>query len=73
MKDPALYPYETQAAPASEGGGFIVSFPDMPGCHGVGDTPEAALDDGRLALFACLDALRAVGRESPPPSSAAMS
>lgn len=70
MKDPNAFPYVTAAAPDSEGGGFVVSFPDLPGCHGVGATEEEALADGRQALFACLDALRAVGREQPTPSSA---
>jgi len=43
-----------------------VRFPDIPGCLGVGDTPEEAVEDGQQALFACLDALKAVDR---PPLS----
>lgn len=70
MKDPKLYRHETSVAPPEDGGGFVVAFPDLPGCHGVGATPEEALADGQQALFACLDALRAVGREAPVPTPA---
>jgi len=69
MTDPSVYRYELAPIPEAEGGGYMVSFPDLPGCHGVGDTEEAALADGRQALFACLDALRAVGRAAPEPSA----
>ncbi len=36
---------------------------------GVGDTPEEAVEDGQKALFACLDALKAVDRAPPAPSA----
>ncbi|MDI4667055.1 type II toxin-antitoxin system HicB family antitoxin [Xanthobacter autotrophicus] len=64
------YPVTLAPIPAEEGGGFVASFPDVPGCHGVGDTEEEALADGRQALFACIDALKAADREPPQPGSA---
>jgi predicted RNase H-like HicB family nuclease len=40
----------------------------MPGVIGIGDNEEDAIADGQQALFACLDALKAVDREPPVPS-----
>ena len=65
MSDLSVYRYDVAPIPPEEGGGYIVRFPDIPGCLGVGDTPEEAVEDGQQALFACLDALKAVDR--PPP------
>jgi len=68
VTDPAAYPYDVKPIPPEEGGGFLATFPDIPGCLGVGDTPEEALADGRQALFACIDALKAADRVPPEPS-----
>jgi antitoxin HicB len=70
MSDPVTYRCEVAPIPSADGGGYVARFPDIPGCLGVGDTPEDALDDGRKALFACLDALKAVDRTPPVPSVA---
>lgn len=67
MRDPSAYRYEVAPLPEAEGGGYVVSFPGVSGCFGVGDTEEEAVADGQKALFACLDALKAVGREAPAP------
>ncbi|MFG1480349.1 type II toxin-antitoxin system HicB family antitoxin [Xanthobacter sp. V4C-4] len=69
MTDIAAYRHELKPIAPEEGGGFVACFPDIPGCLGVGDTPEEALADGRLALFACIDALRAADRVPPEPSA----
>ena len=63
------YPYELAELAAEDGGGFLVTFPDIPGVIGIGETREEAIADGQQALFACIDALRAVDRE-PPIASA---
>ncbi|MFG1347449.1 type II toxin-antitoxin system HicB family antitoxin [Xanthobacter autotrophicus DSM 431] len=68
--DLSAYPCAVAPIPPEEGGGFVASFPDLPGCHGVGETPEEAVADGRLALFACIDALKAADRTPPAPGSA---
>ncbi len=69
MSDPSAYRYSVTAIPAEHGGGYVVSFLDIPGCLGVGETSEEAVEDGQHALFACLDALKAVDREPPVPSA----
>jgi antitoxin HicB len=68
MADINGYPYEITPLPEAEGGGFVVSFVDIPGCIGVGDTQEEAIEDGQLAVVAVLDALKGVDRR-PPRSS----
>ncbi len=46
---------------ASEGG-FIARAPDLPGCMGDGDTPEAAEADCRAAALEWLDEHARLGR-----------
>lgn len=67
MSDGPVYRTELARAPAAEGGYYVLSYPEIPGCFGVGDTEEEAMEDGRRALIAVLDALKAVDR--PPPES----
>jgi antitoxin HicB len=62
------YRFELLSLPADEGGGYVVSFPDIPGCLGAGDAVEEALEDGQKALLASLDAFKAVDRKPPEPS-----
>jgi antitoxin HicB len=69
MSDPAAYRYDVASLPAEEGGGYIVTFPDIPGCLGAGDTPEEAIEDGQRACLACLDALKAEDRPAPTSSA----
>lgn len=68
MSDPSDYRYAATPLPPEDGGGYVVTFVDIPGCLGVGDTEAEAIEDGQKALFACLDALKAVDREAPVPS-----
>lgn len=70
MTDLDAYRYEVAELAAGDGGGFIVTFPDIPGVIGIGGSREDAIADGRQALYACIDALEAVDRE-PPVAAAA--
>lgn len=36
-------PYKMEIVPDTEEGGYVVSFPDLPGCLTVGDTIEEAI------------------------------
>ena len=65
--DPRLYPCQMSHLPQEDGGGWLVKFPDVPGCVGTGDTPEEALHDGWEALQACLEVMAEEGRKSPMP------
>ena len=48
-----------------EGGGYLVEFPDYPGCVSDGETPEEALREGRDALVSYLKTLEELGRPVP--------
>jgi antitoxin HicB len=52
-----------------EGGGWLVEFPDLPGCMADGETLDEALAQGRDAAAAWLDTAKADGREIPSPSA----
>ncbi|RTL87305.1 MAG: type II toxin-antitoxin system HicB family antitoxin [Hyphomicrobiales bacterium] len=67
MSDGPAYRTELGRASAEEGGYFVLSYPEIPGCLGVGDTEAEAVEDGRRALAAVLDARKAVDR--PPPEA----
>ena len=62
------YASKIEQLPPEAGGYWVVSFPDIPGCLGVGDTAEEAEADARTALHACLDAFKAIDRPPPVPS-----
>jgi antitoxin HicB len=64
------YPFEVRPLSKDEGGGYSVSFPDLPGCWSDGATPEDAVANGRDALRAWLSVAQEFGDELPRPFSA---
>ncbi len=64
------YPFTIRALAADEGGGYLIQFPDLPGCIADGATPEEAMREGRDALKSWLGTMKALGRPIPPPGSA---
>jgi len=48
-----------------EGGGFLATFPDLPGCMADGESPEDAIADARGAFDCWMDAHIADGRPVP--------
>lgn len=53
---------------AEEGGGFLITFPDIPGCMSDGETEAEAVENGRDAFVAVVSALHDMGRDIPAPS-----
>jgi antitoxin HicB len=51
-----------------EGGGYLVEYPDIPGCMSDGETLEEAIANGREALLDCLEVFKESGRKAPKPS-----
>lgn len=49
-------PYRMELTPDMDEGGFVVSFPDLPGCLSVGDTVEEAYKNAVEAKQAWLEA-----------------
>jgi antitoxin HicB len=53
---------------ADDGGGFLITFPDLPGCVSDGQTEAEAVANGRDAFASVVSALHDMGREIPAPS-----
>ena len=51
-----------------EGGGYLVEYPDIPGCMSDGETVAEAITNGREALLDCLEVFKESGRKIPRPS-----
>ena len=49
-------PYKMEITPDIEEGGFVVSFPDLPGCLTVGDSVEDAIKSAEDAKRTWLEA-----------------
>ena len=67
MEENFDYPFELRPLAAEEGGGWLIVFPDLPGCMSDGEAPEEAIANGRDAVFAWIQAAREAGREIPRP------
>lgn len=63
------YPFEIRPLSKDEGGGYSISFPDLPGCWSDGATPEEAIENGRDALSAWLAVAEEFGDDLPKPLS----
>lgn len=63
------YPFEVRPLLKDEGGGYSISFPDLPGCWSDGSTPEEAIANGRDALRAWLSVAQESGDHLPKPYS----
>ena len=62
-------PYRMELIPDKEEGGFVVSFPDLPGCLTSGETPEAALNNAVDAKREWFLAAMEEGVEIPEPDA----
>ena len=68
---PIEYPFEIRPLSSEEGGGYLITFPDLPGCLSDGETPEEAIRNGRDALKSWLKTAEEYGDEIPLPSTQA--
>jgi antitoxin HicB len=64
------YPFEIRPLSKDEGGGYTITFPDLPGCGSDGATPEEAIANGRDAIESWLGVAREFGDELPKLLSA---
>ena len=67
------YPFEAYAhiiSPLSEedGGGYMISFPDLPGCMSDGETEAEAIENGRDAFHVWISAYADSGKTIPAPA-----
>ena len=67
------YPFEAYGhiiSPLSDddGGGYMITFPDLPGCMSDGETMEEVLVNGRDAFNSWIAAQVDMGRQIPAPT-----
>ena len=67
------FPFEAYAhvvEPLSEedGGGYLITFPDLPGCMSDGETIEEAIANGRDAFSGWMSARADIGKHIPKPT-----
>ena len=63
------YPINVTPLPLDEGGGFLVSIPDLPGCVADGQTIDEAIAEARDAFTAWATAEREDKGELPRPKT----
>jgi antitoxin HicB len=62
------YPIVVEPLPNEEGGGFLATVPDLPGCMSDGDTPEQAVSNVQDAIASWIEAAHDLGHAVPKPS-----
>jgi predicted RNase H-like HicB family nuclease len=62
------YPVIIEPLPAEDGGGFVATVPDLPGCMSDGESPEEALANVHDAIVSWIEEARALGRAVPQPT-----
>ena len=70
MRKKLEYPFSVRPLSEHEGGGYLIEFPDLPGCMSDGETVEEAIENGRDALRCWVHAMQEAGRPIPHPTSA---
>jgi antitoxin HicB len=63
--------YQVLVSPLAveDGGGFLATVPDLPGCMSDGETPEEAISNVQDAIAAWIEAAQDQGHSVPRPST----
>lgn len=62
------YAIIVEPLPAEDGGGFIATVPDLPGCMSDGETPQEALANVQDAIAVWIEAAKDMGHAVPQPT-----
>ena len=62
------YPVVVEPLLPEDGGGFVATVPDLPGCMSDGKTPEEALVNVQEAIMAWIEAANDMGHAVPRPT-----
>ena len=62
------YPLQVRALSDAEGGGYLATVLDLPGCIGDGETETEAIADARAAIDAWIKVAEEFGDLIPKPS-----
>jgi antitoxin HicB len=65
------YRFAVRRLTKEAGGGYLVEFPEVPGCMSDGETIEEAIANGRQALRDTLDVFQESGRKTPRSGASA--
>lgn len=63
--DTPTYPFELRRLSEEDGGGWLITFPDLPGCMSDGESMEEAVRNGADAEQAWLKATKKWGGKIP--------
>ena len=53
--------------PPEEGGGYLIEFPDLPGCMSDGETIEETIENGKDAVACWIETAKRYGDKIPHP------
>ncbi len=67
--NPLSYPVVVAPLSEEDGGGFVATVPDLPGCMSDGETPEEAIVNVRDAILCWAEMAVEMGHAIPPPST----
>jgi antitoxin HicB len=62
------YPVRIERLAESDGGGYLATVPDLPGCMSDGETPEEALKNVQGAIASWIEAAKEWKQDVPKPS-----
>ena len=63
------YRFTVRPLTEEDGGGWLVEYPDLPGCMSDGETIEEAIANADDAKRSWIAAMKEAGRSIPPPSA----
>ncbi len=63
------YPFNIETLSEEDGGGYLISYPDLPGCFSDGDTTEESIEMGEDARHAWIQTRYEDGFDIPEPFS----
>jgi antitoxin HicB len=63
------YRFTVRPLTEDEGGGYLIEYPDLPGCMSDGETIEESIANGKDAKRGWIAAMKEAGRPIPPPSA----
>ena len=69
MKEQLKYPFEIRHLSKEEGGCYLISFPDLPGCISDGETIESAIKNGIDAMNTWIETSKEFNDPIPEPGS----
>ena len=67
------YDFKVLLEPDEDAGGYVVSWPALPGCYAQGDTIDEALGNIEEAILLCLEDMMAQNQPIPDMSKTLIS